>query len=47
MRINVSVSGRKVVVSGYAHFHVTNNGTTGIVGDGDYSACSLNFEVPF
>lgn len=47
MRVNVSVQGRKVVVSATAYFHVTNNGTTGIVGDGDYSQCNLNFEIPF
>lgn len=47
MKVNVSVQGRKVVVSATANFHVTNNGTTGIVGDGDYSQCWLNFEVPF
>lgn len=47
MRINVTVQGRKVIVSGYAHFHVDNNGTGGIVGTGDYSGCWLNFEVPF
>lgn len=47
MKISATVTGRKVVVNGYAHFHVTNNGTSGIVGDGDYSKCWLYFEVPF
>lgn len=47
MKVNVSVQGRKVIVSANANFHVTSNGTTGIVGDGDYSPCSLYFEVPF
>lgn len=47
MKISATVTGRKVVVNGYAHFHVTNNGTSGIVGDGNYSGCWLNFEVPF
>lgn len=47
MKVNVTVQGRKVIVSGDAHFHVDNNGTSGIVGTGDYSSCNLYFEVPF
>lgn len=48
MKVNVSVSGRKVIVSAYAHFHVNQNNAGGLtVGTGDYSGCSLNFEIPF
>lgn len=47
MRVSVRVSGRKVIVSANANFHVNQNGCNGIVGTGDYSPCSLNFEVPF
>lgn len=47
MRIRAQVIGRKVVINGYAYFHVNQNGCGGIVGTGNYSECWLNFEVPF
>lgn len=46
MRISATVSGRKVTVSGYAHFHVSG-GASGTLGQGDYSVCTINFELPF
>lgn len=42
-----TISGRSAHVVASAYFHVDNNGTSGVIGDGNHSAVTIDFWVYF